>query len=129
VSSRPLYQPAYVIGGNSGVSGSLASSITSAVTVLSNLSTMSYSYSWTGTSPVGTIAVQVSNDYSQNADGSVNNTGTWNSLPLSSIPAISGNTGTGLIDIDITGAYAIRTTYTAASGTGTLSCVFKGKVQ
>jgi len=129
VSSRPLFQPAYVIGGNSGVSGDLTSPITSAVTVLSNLSTMSYSYSWTGSSPSGTIAVQVSNDYSQNGDGTVNNPGTWNTLPLSTIPTISGNSGNGLVDIDITGAYAIRTTYTPISGTGTLTAVFKGKVQ
>ena len=129
MSSRPLFQPAYVIGGNSGVSGNLASPITSAVTVLSNLSTMSYSYSWTGASPSGTIAVQVSNDYSQNSDGTVNNPGTWNTLPLSTSPTVSGNSGNGLIDIDITGAYAIRTTYTPVSGTGTLTCVFKGKVQ
>ena len=90
---------------------------------------MSYSYSWTGSSPSGTIAVQVSNDYSQNGDGTVNNPGTWNTLPLSTIPTISGNSGNGLVDIDITGAYAIRTTYTPISGAGTLTAVFKGKVQ
>ncbi len=132
MSSRPLYQPQPVIGSangvNSGVSGSMATSITSLITILSNLSMMSYSYSWTGTSPVGTISVQVSDDYAVNSDGSVKNAGTWNNLPLSTTPSVSGNTGNGFIDIDQLGAYAIRTVYTAVSGTGTLTAIFKGKV-
>lgn len=90
---------------------------------------MSYSYSWTGSSPVGTISVQVSNDYSEYSDGTVNNAGTWNTLPLSTSPSVSGSSGNGMIDIDIIGTYAIRTTYTPVSGTGSLTCVYKGKVQ
>lgn len=89
---------------------------------------MSYAYSWTGTSPVGVISVQVSDDYSVNSDGSVNNPGTWNTLTLSVTPTVTGNTGNGYIDIDQLGAYAIRTVYTATSGTGTLQAVYKGKV-
>lgn len=123
MSSRPLYQPTPVI-----VNGNMASNITSIVTVLSNLSMMSYAYTWVGSSPVGVITVQVSDDYSQNADGTVKNTGTWNNLPLSVSPNVSGSTGNGFIDIDQLAAYAIRTVYTAISGTGTLNCIFKGKV-
>lgn len=89
---------------------------------------MSYSYTWVGTAPVGTVSVQVSDDYSQNSDGSVNNAGTWNNLPLSITPAVSGNTGNGLIDIDQLGVYAIRTVYTPVSGTGVLNVMYKGKV-
>lgn len=89
---------------------------------------MSYSYSWTGSTPIGSITVEVSDDYSQNSDGSVKNSGTWNELPLSDTTDISGNTGNGLIDIDQLGTYAIRTKYTRVSGTGTLQCVYKGKV-
>ncbi len=123
MSSRPLIQPMPVI-----VNGDMSGTITSLVTVISNISMMSYAYSWAGTAPVGAIDVQVSDDYSQNADGTVKNAGTWNSLPLSPTPSVSGNTGNGLVDIDQLGAYAIRTVYTPGSGTGTLNVVYKGKV-
>jgi len=129
MSSRPLLQPMIVIGGNSGVSGNMASNITSLVTVISNQSMMSYEYTWSGTSPIGVVSVQVSNDYSQNADGTVNNPGNWSTLPLSATPAVTGNTGTGFIDIDSLAGYAIRTIYTATSGTGTMTATYKGKVQ
>lgn len=133
MSSRPLYQPMPVIGASdgvdSGISGDMSqATITSLVTVLSNLSMMSYQYTWSGSTPVGAIDVQVSNDYRQNADGSVRIAGTWDSLPLSVNPTVSGNTGSGLIDIDQLGAAAIRTVYTKVSGTGTLTAIFKGKV-
>lgn len=89
---------------------------------------MSYAYTWTGASPLGLISVEVSNDYSQNADGTVRNPGTWDTLPLAPTPGVSGNTGFGFVDIDQLGAYAVRTRYTPSSGTGTLNAVYKGKV-
>lgn len=89
---------------------------------------MSYSYSWTGTAPVGAIDVQVSNDYSQNGDGTVRNAGTWNSLPLSSSPAVSGNSGQGEVSLSQLSAFAIRTVYTKASGTGSMTVIITGKV-
>lgn len=127
MSSRPLLQPQQVIGGNSGVSGDMSTTITSIVTVISNMSMMSYEFTWAGTAPVGTVAVQVSNDYSQNADGSVKNAGNWNTLPISPPAGVSGNTGEGFIDIDQLGAYAIRAMYTPVSGVGTLTATYKGK--
>lgn len=123
MSSRPLYQPMPVI-----TNGNMSTTLTSLVTVISNLSMMSYAYSWTGTAPVGTVSVQVSDDYSQNADGTVKNAGTWNDLPLSPTPSVSGNTGHGFVDIDQLGAYAIRTMYTPVSGVGTIQVIFKAKV-
>ncbi len=122
MSSRPLLQPMPVI-----VNGNMASPITSLVTIVSNISMMSYAYTWAGTSPVGVMSVQVSDDYSQNADGTVKNAGTWNDLPLSPTPSVSGNTGQGFVDIDQLGAYAIRTVYTPTSGVGTLNAIYKGK--
>jgi len=123
MSSRPLYQPTPVI-----TNGAMVGNLTSAITILSNLSMMSYSYTWSGTSPVGTIVVEVSNDYTQDSSGATANPGTWDALPLSVAPSVSGNTGTGFVDIDQLGAYAIRTRYIATSGTGTLNAIFKGKV-
>lgn len=136
MSERPLLPQETVIGVGSSplVSGSMAASITSNPTILKRLTVGSYSYSWAGTSPVGAISIELSNDYELNTDGTVKNAGTWNiayfTLNGSSVVAsapLTGNTGVGLIEWT-TGAFAIRTKYTRTSGTGTLSAVFNGKV-
>jgi hypothetical protein len=128
MADRPFLAPNSVV-----TNGVMASNITSATTVLKNLTKASYSYSWSGASPVGTVAIQLSNDYSLNPNGTVNNSGTWTTAyvnyqgtQVASVP-LTGNTGTGFIDLE-TGAYASRTVYTAASGSGALQVVFVGKV-
>lgn len=114
--------------------GSMTTSITSAPILMQSLIGMGFSYSWTGVSPVGTLSVEVSNDYSLDPKGAVLNAGTWttlilnlNGVPVSSIP-VAGNSGNAFIDVRETQAYAIRTVYTAASGTGTLQAIANGKV-
>lgn len=107
--------------------GNMATSLTSKPTIKSNMSMISYSVSWTGSSPVGAMTVQVSNDYSENADGTVRTAGTWNTVPLSVAATVSGNTGNGFIDIT-SGAYAVRLVYTRTSGTGTMQALIKGQV-
>lgn len=89
---------------------------------------LSYSVKYTGAAVVGTISVQVSNDYSQNQDGSVKNAGTWNDLPLSTTISISGSSGNGFIDIDAQAGYALRLVYNRTSGTGAMEAVATGKV-
>ena len=118
--------------------GNMSGNITSAVTILQSTTLGSYSLSWAGTSPVGTIKLQASDDFSVFPNGVTNNAGTWTDLPLSvslddgaiatafSAP-VSGNTGTGYIEWS-TGAYALRLVFTATSGTGTLQATFNGKV-
>lgn len=123
MSSRPQFNPYPVV-----VNGDMSASITSAVTIIQKLSQISYDISWSGSAPSGSISVQVSNTYSQNADGSVKNAGNWTSLTLSSSTTVSGNTGSGFIDIDATGAYAIRLVYTPISGTGLLQATIAAKV-
>lgn len=115
--------------------GAMSASITSDVTIVQKISMLSFSYSWAGTSPVGTISVQVSNDYELNPDGSVRNAGTWNTLSFMDTAgdivtsfAVSGNTGNGGVDVTQTGFYAIRTLYTRTSGSGTLQAIICGKV-
>lgn len=83
---------------------------------------------------MGTIAVQVSDDFSLNPDGTVKNSGTWSTLPfnvsgtvVSSAP-VSGNSGNGALDILQLGFYAVRLVYTAVSGTGTLTAMINAKV-
>lgn len=112
----------------------MSGNITSQPTILQSLTSGSYALSWTGTSPVGTLSLQVSDDYSLEANGQVLNLGTWNTAPLSvggttvtTIP-VTGNIGNGYIDILGTGAYAARLVYTAGSGTGTLNATVVGKV-
>jgi hypothetical protein len=129
MSSRPLIAPFKVI-----TNGDMSANITSKVSIISNISMLSYAYSWAGSSPVGTITVEVSNDYTVNGAGTVSNAGTWTALTFVSAGsvvsslAVSGNTGTGFIDIDAISAYAIRTKYNFTSGTGTLQATVAGKV-
>jgi hypothetical protein len=111
-------------------------SITSAPTILQSLSKFSYEINWTGSSPIGILELQVSNSFELNPDGSVKTIGSWTSMPLdldivspevSQIP-ISGNTGTGFIDVTAQSGYAVRLLYTKTSGTGTLTATINGKV-
>lgn len=129
MSTRSNLRPQPVI-----VNGDMSqASLTSLVTILQSLTVGSYSYSWAGTSPVGVVSVQISNDYK--ADGSnVINAGTWTTIyftlngstVVNSVP-VTGNSGTGIIEWS-TGAYAIRTIYTKTSGVGTIQAVINGKV-
>lgn len=124
MSTRPQLPPQPVI-----VNGDMSqATLTSLVTIVQKISMLSYQVSWAGSSPVGVISVQVSNDYALAGDGSVKTAGSWSSLTLASPANVSGNTGVGYIDVPETGAYAIRLLYTKTSGTGTLQATVCGKV-
>lgn len=123
MSSRPQFSPFYVI-----LDGNMATSLTSKVTIIQKLSLISYSISWIGTSPVGTMSVEVSNDFQENSDGSIKNAGTWTALPLDVSAPVSGNADHGFIDIDLQAAYAMRLVYTRTSGTGLMRAVIASKV-
>ncbi len=124
MSSRPQFDPHSVI-----TNVSMGASITSEVTIVNKLSMISYDISWTGGStPIGVMSVQVSNTYSKNANGSVRDAGNWTTLTLSSTTNVSGNTGNGFIDVDATGAYAIRLVYTRSSGSGVMHATISAKV-
>lgn len=124
MASRPILSPYSVI-----TNASMATTVTSQVTVVQNVSVLSYDISWTGTAPVGQLFAQSSNTYSQNADGTVANSGNWNNLPLSMNATVSGATGSGIIEVDCSGTYAIRIQYIPASGVGVLNATVAGKVQ
>ncbi len=108
-------------------SGDMSGDLTSMVTIIDQLVMASYAITWSGSSPVGTISVEVSNDYSINQDGTERNPGVWNALPLSAPTDVSGSSGHGFIDIDAQAGYALRLVYTSTSGTGTLQVVLMGK--
>lgn len=116
------------------IAGDMSGNLTSKVTILQSISEFSYALNWSGTSPVGTVSVQFSNDYVLAPDGqTVLNAGTWTAAAISvngssaTTAPVSGNTGTGFIDAS-SSAYAVRLIYTAGSGTGSLNTVILGKV-
>jgi hypothetical protein len=127
VIPNPLGSPS---GGND-----MSGNITSSPYILNDLAGCSFSFSWVGSSPVGTISIQGSNDYSiPGINGRITNAGTWNTLTLNyngsavtTVP-VTGNTGNGMVDITITGIYAVRAVYTAGSGTGNLIATLFCKV-
>lgn len=128
MSTRTVLRPNILLTLN------LASTVASQPTILQSLSLVNYAISWTGTTPVGTLALETSSDYQIAPSGTVINAGTWNIAPLgvngayATSIAISGNTGVGTIDVLQTGTYAVRLLYTAASGTGTMTIIVSGKV-
>lgn len=131
MSSRPLIKQYSVI-----TDGDMSGSITSTPTLLPLLTLGCYTYSWSGSTPVGSISVEISNDYiaNQSPCGKKANAGTWtavyftvNGATVANSVAVSGNTGTGVVEFS-TGAAAIRTKYTAGSGTGTIQAVINCKV-
>jgi hypothetical protein len=128
MSSRTVLRPHQVI-----TAGAMVGDLTSAVTILQSVTKISYACVWTGTSPVGTVSIQASNDYSVLPNGVVDNAGTWTTLTLAyngnsvtTIP-VTGNTGNGIIDV-VTAAYAVRLIYTHTSGTGSLTVTISGKI-
>ena len=106
----------------------MSGNLTSKVTVIQKLSLISYAISWAGTSPVGLMVVEVSNDFAQASDGSVQVPGTWTALPLSSPPSVVNNSDNGFIDIDANAGYALRIRYVRTSGTGTINVIISAKV-
>ncbi len=117
------------------IAGSMAAtSITSSPTILQTLTKVSYEASWTGTTPIGILEVQVSNSYKLTPGSAVQAAGNWTVIPLQdntgavvlSLP-VTGNIGTAFIDVT-TAANAIRLVYTKTSGIGTMTAIVSGKV-
>lgn len=128
MSTRTVLRPTVVAS-----AASMAADITSEATVLQSLSMVNYSITWTGSTPIGTVSVQASNDCKVGADGTVTG-GTWNKLPLevdgemvTDIP-LTGNSGQAMIDVFGLSAFAVRLFYERTSGTGSLTATVAGKV-
>lgn len=122
MATRP-YLPPYSVITNGDMSGTL----TSPPTNIQQIPFISYSLVYTGT-PTGTFNVQVSNDYTLNSAGAVQNAGHWETLTLSSAVTASGSADNSFIDVRGTAAAWIRLVYTPSSGSGSLNVVVAGKV-
>lgn len=72
--------------------------------------------SWTGSSPVGSIQVEGSND------GTI-----WSADPEATAITVTGNTGQAIKKIVNCSYSWVRVTYTATSGTGTVTVTLNAK--
>lgn len=97
--------------------GNLSGNITSDGLEVKAAIRMSLQVSWTGSSPVGTLKVQGSNDNITFADD-----------PEQASPlAISGSSGQALIKIANTSYNYVRVLYTSTSGSGSLNVNLSAK--
>lgn len=71
---------------------------------------------WAGSSPAGTITVEVCDD-----DTKGKPSGVWHTLTLSGTPAVSGNIGQHEISINQLPYSWVRVRYTRTSGSGSLT--------
>lgn len=104
-------------------------SITSSVTSIQYLDNICIELIWSGTSPIGTIAIQGSLNHAQDAQGNVTVAGTWVPMVIGGSPtqAVSGNSGSMLFDLSQLSFPYIRIVYTKTSGIGTLDGYIGGK--
>lgn len=123
MSDRPFMKPHSVL-----TAASMATSLTSEVTILNQKSGAGYDLKWTG-APVGTFSVEISNTVTLDAEGNVNSPGAWTPVTLSSPITASGSPDNAFINLAGLECYACRLVYTRTSGTGTLDAVICGKVQ
>jgi hypothetical protein len=104
-------------------SGNMASNVTSKVTNIQFLDNISVQANFTGT-PTGTLNVQGSVDYSQDAQGNVINAGNWITITTNSP---SGSANQVLFDLNQLSFPYLRLQYVASSGSGTLNAYVSGK--
>lgn len=89
----------------------------SRVTIIQMLDNVSIQVNITGDA-TGEFAVQISNDYSINPDGSERNPGTWTELSTpAAVTVTASNPNPIFFDINQTGAYAIKLVWTDTSST------------
>jgi hypothetical protein len=107
--------PIHIFNNRLILDGDMAGNITSTTQNVQEAVSFSVHGIWTGTSPVGTLDIQGSND-------GVNFTSV-----LSSPAAISGNSGQIMVNVEKHAYAYIRLVYTETSGTGTLNVYVNGK--
>lgn len=110
-------------------SGDMSGSLTSIGIDLQQLVLGSVQAVWSGgSSPVGDLTLEVSNDIVQVSLGTnpAANVSNWITY-TGSTQSVSGNTGSAMYNITDMGYRWLRLKYTRTSGSGTLNAIFFGK--
>lgn len=107
--------PNFPMFGASGVS--MATNQTSIISNILQMDNIGIYVSWSGTSPTGSLVVEISPDYILNGP----NTATWYPLDFGTTIAVSGNSGNDVININQNPGTWIRMRYVAAAGTGIIT--------
>lgn len=97
--------------------GDMSGNLTGSETNVTQLDNIGYIAEWSGTSPVGVLSVEVQSGPSG-----------WAALDFGSPLAVSGNTGSLIINVNQLPFEKIRVVYTATSGTGSLTVTLSSKV-
>lgn len=100
----------------------ISSNAQSDQTSVHNLDKASIHVTWTGTSPIGVLKVEATNDSPENPSA------VWREVSFGSTIDISGNSGSHDLIFNEIPFNAIRLVYTATSGTGTLTAALSAKV-
>ena len=109
--TRRFIQPYQIV-----TDGDMSANITSPSVDISNVDDISIVYDWVGTSPIGTLIVQVKNGDSP-----------WSQLDISPPASVLNNSGNNNIQITNVSFKELRLAYNHTSGTGTLNAYLTGK--
>lgn len=109
-------EPINILNRNMITNQPMTGGITSSIEDLSTSVNFAIQFTYSGTAPVGTLAVGVSND-GINFDYTL----------LGAAKATSGNSGTIIIKDSDIGYKFVQALYTFTSGTGTLNAIINGK--
>lgn len=108
-----------IVGGNSGVSGNMATNITSIITNLDDTCTYNVQATFTG-APVGSIKLQGTNDPILLGWVDITGPGVTTVTPITMA-------GTYMVNVEFAGYSQVQLVYTATSGTGTLYAQINAK--
>jgi len=97
--------------------GDMSGNLTGLETNVTQLDNIGYIAEWSGTSPVGVLSVEVQSGPSG-----------WAALDFGSPLAVSGSSGSLIINVNQLPFEKIRVVYTATSGTGDLTVTLSSKV-
>jgi hypothetical protein len=104
--------------------GDMSANITSDVTYVDGLEALSFIYSWTGTSPVGSIIFEGAHEY-PDSNGVMQTTAYFT---IATSVSVAANSGSALLTVNpLPAVTKVRVRYAFTSGTGTLDVTIGGR--